>query len=209
MRASCLGGSHTPGSIGIGEISESFDGSHSGSPRSGQISRELDAILQRLPGDFTFEGETFRVVHPEDRGQTGVSLRYEIVARERARDILLRKATTEPNGRTDPEALLAVVRLIEDSRFAADAVPLLLRLRPSISDSPANPRADPEPPVPRKRKQDPEPIERVNPEIIGAPDELDTSDDGFVPEPEPSDDEVDSHAANESDESDNVDESLA
>ena len=214
LLSASLAGSHTPGSIGAGENAESLRGALLANARSQRVPQGwADSVLQRISGEFACDGETFRVVRPDDRRQIDTNLRYEIVSPDRAKEILRRKAAAPADGRTDPDALLAAATLIQDSRLAPIDDPLLLLrvLRaPASSKSESRPPSSPPPPRPRQRQlePEPEPIESVNPGIVAALHDLDTSDDGFAPETEPSDDEVGLDASDESDESGELDESL-
>lgn len=171
------GGGRTPGPLGVGANAEAFGGtlSHAGAFQSGSA-------------DFAFEGETFRIVRVPDRYQFVPDHRYEIVPRSAAREILRRMMTAH--------SVLVGVALLAAESFRSESnqsALLLLRLLPAPAGSAPlaaaeAPRSSASTPSQRRAPEpDPEPIrEKVNPEILAAPLDLDTSEDGFVAESEPS-----------------------
>jgi hypothetical protein len=155
-----------------------------GSPGQSAEDRVIQALRSK-DQSFAFEGQKLRIIRVKQWPAFRTDQRYEIIESDNARQILSRISTLPTVSGNEKAMLRRASELISvgTSGPSEDGL-LLLRITP-LRYSSASSSEPPISPSQLAKALKPEIIEEVNPLITGTPNELDTSDDGFVAESEP------------------------
>jgi hypothetical protein len=175
--------------------------------RSQNAAEKIAQTLTEVHKPWSLEGQMLLIIRADQWRRLRDDGQYQIVPIAEARRMIPRLAAMPAIKATEKESWeKAVDFLAEPGRGRFDTGLLLVRIVPRRTfKSPST-----EPPITPSQfaKLVAEPvIEKVNPEIVADLHQLDTADDGFVPEEEPSGDEEEGSAAAESsDDTNNGDE---